>query len=126
MKTNKSISIFVVVLSLSTALPLRVSAQTADEKEKAKQQPQQDREKARLERESERAYQQAKKLVDKGQWEEALKSLDDAIKKGGSRVDGALYWLAYAQSKLNQRAEALSTLAWLNKTFADIRWLNDA
>ena len=31
----------------------------------------------------------------------------------GNRADGALYWKAYSQNRLGQRAEALTTLAEL-------------
>src|SRR5687768_4177739 len=125
MKTNKNISNFAssLLLAWSLAMSMALAAQDAGEKPKNAQGPQQqDREN----RESERAYQQARKLVDKGQWEEALKALNDAIAKGGSRADGALYWKAYVQGKLNQRAEAMETLAELKKTFPESRWLNDA
>jgi HEAT repeat protein len=43
-----------------------------------------------------------------------------------SRTDAALYWKAYSQSKLGQRADALGTLADLQKRFADSRWIKDA
>src|SRR5881394_2840904 len=112
----------IVLLSLSAALPRARAAQDAavsEDKEKAKLQRDQ-------EREAERVYQRAKKLADKGQWEEALKAFDEASQKGGDRADGALYWKAYAQNKLNQQAEALTTLAELKKSFPDSRWLKDA
>src|SRR6266705_5964209 len=133
MKTNKvgtlSKWVSIVLFTLSTALPATLAAQDADAKEdkqKAKIEREQEREKARQEREAERVYQQARKLADKGQWEEALKAFDEASQKGGSRADGALYWKAYAQNKLNQRADALTTLADLRKSFPESRWLNDA
>ena len=133
MKTNKFGTLWkwaaIVLLSLGTALPTTLAAQDADateDKEKAKIQRDHEREKGRQEREAERVYQQAKKLADKGQWEEALRAFDEASQKGGSRADGALYWKAYAQNKLNQQAEALTTLAELKKSFPDSRWLNDA
>ena len=133
MKTNKFGTLSkwatIILFSLSTALPTTLAAQDADaneDKEKAKIQREEEREKARQERETERVYQQAKKLADKGQWEEALKAFDEASQKVGSRADGALYWKAYAQNKLNQQAEALTTLAELKRSFPDSRWLKDA
>ena len=107
MKTNKAGPLLkwasIALLTLSTALPATLAAQDADAKE--------DREKAKIqreeEREAERLYQQARKLADKGQWEPALKAFDEASQKGGSRADGALYWKAYAQNKLNQQALSL-------------------
>src|SRR5439155_7387735 len=133
MKTNKFGTLSkwaaIVLLSLGTAWPTTLAAQDADakeDKEKAKIQRDHEREKGRQEREAERVYQQAKKLADKGQWEEAIKAFDEASQKGGNRADGALYWKAYAQNKLNQQAEALTTLVELKKSFPDSRWLKEA
>ncbi len=133
MKTNKFGTLSkwaaIVLLSLGTALPTTLAAQDADakeDKEKAKIQRDQEREKARQAREAERDYQRAKTLANQGQWEEALKAFDEASQKGGSRADGALYWKAYAQNKLNQQPAALATLAELKKSFLDSHWLNDA
>src|SRR6185503_14959760 len=133
MKTNQFGAFWkwaaIVLLSLSAALFPTSAAQDADTKEakeKAKIEREQEREKGRQEREAERVYQQAKKLADKGQWEEALKAFDEASQKGGNRADGALYWKAYAQNKLTQQSEALATLAELKKSFPDSRWMKDA
>jgi HEAT repeat protein len=45
---------------------------------------------------------------------------------GGNRVDAALYWKSYTLAKQGQRAAALTTLADMQKRFADSRWLKDA
>jgi hypothetical protein len=42
------------------------------------------------------------------------------------RADAAFYWKAYAQWKLDQRADALATLAEMRKRFAQSRWAKDA
>jgi HEAT repeat protein len=41
----------------------------------------------------------------------------------GTRADAALYWKAFAQNRLGQRAEALSTLAVLQKDYPKSRYL---
>jgi len=101
MKTNKVGTLLkwaaVVLLSLSSALPATLAAQDADAKEdreKAKIQREQEREKARQEREAERVYQQARKLADKGQWEEALEDLEMASQRGVNLAFCALHWKA--------------------------------
>ncbi len=49
-----------------------------------------------------------------------------AASTNSTRSDAALYWKAYAQWKLDQRAEALATLADMRKRFAQSRWAKDA
>ena len=51
---------------------------------------------------------------------------NQVISRAGSRVDGALYWKAYALNKLGRRDEALAALAELRKSHAGSRWLDDA
>jgi HEAT repeat protein len=125
MKIDKCISkfVFLVVLSLSAALPTRLSAQATDEKENAKQQ---EREKTRLAREAERAYQQGNKALDKRQWDAAIKAFTEVINKGVDRADGAYYWKAFAEYKQGQFQEALATYTAFAKAFPDSRWLNEA
>src|SRR5439155_12136292 len=72
-------------------------------------------------------YQAARGLIDQGRFEKAIEQLTRvANARSATRVDAALYWLAYSQSKLSQSADALATLADLQKRFADSRWLKDA
>ncbi len=42
------------------------------------------------------------------------------------RADAGLFWKAYAQNKLGQRAEALATLTAMEKQYPQSRWLDDA
>ncbi|HEX6640956.1 MAG TPA: HEAT repeat domain-containing protein, partial [Thermoanaerobaculia bacterium] len=44
----------------------------------------------------------------------------------GNRADASLYWKAYSQNRLGQRAEALTTIAELKSAYAKSRWTNDA
>ena len=44
----------------------------------------------------------------------------------GSRADAALYWKAYAQDRLGQRAEALSTISALARDYPKSRYLKEA
>ena len=72
-------------------------------------------------------YEQARELIDSGRYERALESLDRvAAAPDSTRADAALYWKAYAQWKLDQRADALSTLADMRKRFPQSRWAKDA
>ena len=44
----------------------------------------------------------------------------------GTRADAALYWKAYAQNRLGQRADALATIAELDKGYPNSRYLKEA
>jgi tetratricopeptide (TPR) repeat protein len=80
-----------------------------------------------IETQADSLYSQAQQSIDQGRYERAIEQLDRLINMAGhSRVDAALYWKAYTLSKQGQRTEALTTLADLQKRFADSRWLKDA
>ena len=68
--------------------------------------------------------------LDRRNYERALSVFDEYYRamngKPDSRADGALYWKAYAQSKLGKSADATATLAQLEKNYPSSRWINDA
>jgi HEAT repeat protein len=70
------------------------------------------REDAERQRERER-YEQGYEYVRDGRYDRGIERLNDVIAMKGSRTDAALYWKAYAQDRLGQRAEALTTLSTL-------------
>jgi len=70
-------------------------------------------------------YQQGSDAIDESDWSEALETFSKLAAINGTRADGALYWKAYAEDKLGQRAEALSTLKTLMKGFPRSRWIDD-
>jgi HEAT repeats len=71
-------------------------------------------------------YRRAGRLVDEHQYERALEGYQQVIESKGSRVEGALYWKAYALGKLGHGAEASAALEELKKSYSSSRWLNDA
>jgi tetratricopeptide (TPR) repeat protein len=71
-------------------------------------------------------YDQGREAIEEGRYDRAVDRFNRLIEMKTSRTDAALYWKAYSQAKLGQRAEALGTLADLQKQFADSRWLRDA
>ena len=76
--------------------------------------------------ESDHNYRRGQASLDKHDYPAAVDAFKAAIREKSSRSEGALYWCAYAQNKLGQRTEALTTLAELKKTYPDSRWLEDA
>lgn len=73
-----------------------------------------------------RFYDCGRRAIDESQWDRAVEYFTRAAAAKGNRADGALYWKAYSQNRLGQRAEALTTLAELKSAYAKSRWTNDA
>ena len=115
----------------------RQAARTArdregDDREKERQDREKEaaaREKDRAARDKERefgAYDAGQQALDSGRWDRAISNFDRVIDMKGTRADAALYWKAYAQNKLGQRPEALSTIGTLVKEYPKSRYLSDA
>ncbi len=71
-------------------------------------------------------YSAGQRALDRSQWDEALADFDRVVANGGTRVEGALYWKAYALNKLGRRDEARAAIADLRKSYPNSRWLDDA
>src|SRR5689334_22870184 len=71
-------------------------------------------------------YEQGRDAIEEGKYDRALDRFNRLIELKSTRTDAALYWKAYSQNKLGQRADALATLADLQKQFASSRWIGDA
>jgi len=78
-------------------------------------------------------YQEARDSIDRERYDVALRRLSDLLRQFDgkaraveNRVDAALYWKAYTLGKEQQYADALNTLADMQKRFGDSRWLKDA
>ncbi|MEO8593095.1 MAG: HEAT repeat domain-containing protein [Candidatus Solibacter sp.] len=73
-----------------------------------------------------RLYSGGQSALDSRQWEQAVEYFGQVVSRNASRVDGALYWKAYALGKLGKRDEANAAIAELRKSYAGSRWLDDA
>src|SRR5215467_2499996 len=71
-------------------------------------------------------YSAAKDALDDGEYADAIKQFDEVVKIRGRKADGALYWKAYAQNKAGNKAQALTTIGGLRKTYPRSTWLRDA
>jgi HEAT repeat protein len=71
-------------------------------------------------------YDEGRDAIEEGKFDRAIDRFNKVIELKTNRTDGALYWKAYSLAKLGQRAEALNTLADLQKRFADSRWSKDS
>jgi HEAT repeat protein len=74
----------------------------------------------------ENAYDQARNMIERDQYDRALEALDRVIEGKGSRVEAAMYWKAYSLSKLARRPEGLTVLDSLQKQFPNGQWVKDA
>lgn len=73
-----------------------------------------------------RDYERAQRSIERDEWSDAVAQFQAIAAATGARADAALYWKAYALDKLGQRAEALTAVAELTKSFPKSRWLGDA
>jgi len=82
----------------------------------------QDRERSR---ESE-LYEQAYDAMTDSRWDRAVAGFSRVAGLKGSRIEAALYWKAYSQNRLGQRAEALTTIAELAKGYPNSSYVKQA
>ena len=71
-------------------------------------------------------YRAASRELDDRQYEKALEKYDRVIEQKGSHTEGALYWKAYALTRLGRADQAGASLAELRRAYPASRWLNDA
>jgi HEAT repeat protein len=83
-------------------------------------------ERATSEDRADELYDEGREALEDGRYERAVDRFNRLIEMKTNRTDAALYWKAYAQNKLGQRGEALTTLADLEKSFRDSKWMKDA
>jgi len=75
---------------------------------------------------NDRLYSAGQSALDNRQWDQALVYFNQVISQNTARVDGALFWKAYALGKLGRRDEANAAIAELRKSYSSSRWLDDA
>jgi tetratricopeptide (TPR) repeat protein len=71
-------------------------------------------------------YDRGISFLDSGRYDSAVEAFDKVIASGGKKADGAMYWKAWALSRLGKRAEAIRTIEDMQKKFPSSRWTNDA
>lgn len=114
-------------------------AQDKEQERRDREQEARDREQEKRDREQEardRAQEKAERLeelyddgreaLDEDRYEKAEAKFDQLAQLNGPQTDAAMYWKAYAQSRLGKREAALATLADMKKRFAQSRWQKDA
>jgi HEAT repeat protein len=80
----------------------------------------------RVDRDADGAYRSGTRSLDSGRWEQAIQQFQRVVELGGSRVDGAMYWIAWAQNKQGNSAAALESLTRLRQGYPNSRWVTEA
>jgi hypothetical protein len=135
MKTSRLIWAAVFALAIGApalAQPGSAEAREREAEQREREQERREREEERRDRERERVerqndlYDDGQEALDEGEWDTAVRLFGEFAGLKGPRADAALYWKAYAQNRLGQRAEALQTIAELTKAYPASRYLQQA
>ncbi|HET7619347.1 MAG TPA: HEAT repeat domain-containing protein [Gemmatimonadaceae bacterium] len=90
-----------------------------------RQERERERRDARTDRENS-LYERGQDALEQSRWDRAVAAFSEVAALKGSKADAALYWKAYAQNKLGQRADALATIAQLTREFSSSRYQQQA
>ena len=71
-------------------------------------------------------YDRGTEALDDHDWRQAADAFRGVAAINGKNAPAALHWLAYAQNKMGQRSEALSTIVELQKRYPKSKWAADA
>jgi len=97
------------------------------EQDRARDAAEREAQRAQAERDRENSlYEQGMDAIWDNRWERALTSFTRLAELRGTRADAALYWKSYAQNRLGQRAESLSTLSDLFKSYPTSSYMRQA
>ena len=80
---------------------------------------------AGTDRQEDALYSNGTHAIQETRWADAEGIFVKVIERHGAHAEGALYWKAYAESRLGKRDEALGTCAQLRKEFPASRWIDD-
>ncbi len=72
------------------------------------------------------AYDTAQNALNSDEFADAVGAFDSVIKMHGRKADAATYWKAYALNKQGNKAQALTAIAELRKSYPQSRYLRDA
>lgn len=100
-------------------------ARDREQEKRDREQEARDRAQEKIER-LEELYDDGREALDDERYEQAESKFNQLAQMNGPQTDAAMYWKAYAQSRLGKREAALTTLADMKKRFAQSRWQKDA
>jgi hypothetical protein len=100
-------------------------ARDREQEKRDREQEKRDREQERIER-LEELYDDGREALDEDRYDRAAEKFSELASMNGPQTDAALYWKAYAENKQGKRDSALTTIADLEKRYAQSRWMKDA
>jgi hypothetical protein len=71
-------------------------------------------------------YNDGTQLMNESKWEQAAEKFNAAVKAGGGRTAGAMYWAGYCMNKLNMRNEAISIMRDVKRQYPSSNWAKSA
>jgi hypothetical protein len=71
-------------------------------------------------------YNNGTAALNNGDYEDAAGKFGQVVAMHGRKADAALYWKAYTLNKAGDKAQALTTISELKKTYPQSRYLHDA
>ena len=115
----KPVVMMCAAVAIATALHAGADFGDRDRAERAAERAQ-----AVAEREQD-LYEDANDALDEHEYRRAAEKFREVARMRGAHGDAATYWLAYAQSRMGLRSEALSTILELQKMYPKSRWAED-
>jgi hypothetical protein len=70
-------------------------------------------------------YAEGTKAINEGRWADAIAIFTRVAAQREQHADGALYWKAYAENKLDQAIHAADTCTALRREYPSSRWLDE-
>src|SRR5579863_8108324 len=84
-----------------------------------------DSDKARADHETQ-LYNEGSRALNDTKYDRAVEIFDQVAQMKGNKADAALHWKAWALNKEGKRAEALTTIAELERDYPKSKWIDDA
>jgi len=114
-----------LLVALFVAAPLYADFPSDSKSSKSKHKTEKSEEaSARAEQEDD-LYDEGTDALDENDYARAVENFREVVKMRGEHQDAAMYWLAYAQNKMGNRSDALSTVLEFQKAFPKSRWIED-
>jgi HEAT repeat protein len=114
-------------LSFELARAANEQDREAERRDREREMKDRELQRAQAERDREQStYDQGIDAMFENRWDRALANFSRLADNKGARADAALYWKAYAQNRLGQRAESLASIGELTKGYPNSTYLKQA
>jgi hypothetical protein len=121
---NRRIALVFLLFAAGLAVPRACAALQTEAPSSNFLDPQSANDKAR--EEEDEHYSVAQDALNQGEYDDAIGEFDAVIKMHARKADAAMYWKAYALNKAGNKAQALTAIAELRKSFPQSKYVRDA